>query len=170
MKQAVLDGINEQIKNELYSGYLYLGMSSHFEMQNLKGFAHWMRLQAQEELEHAIRLFDHVARRGGRVTLLPIEAPPTEYGTPLSIFQKALEHERHVSRSINDLYRLARQESEYATELELQWFVQEQVMEEDNAATAVDQLELAGDNKAAMLMLDRQFGQRTGTDTGQESA
>ena len=164
MKQAVLDGINEQIKNELYSGYLYLGMSSHFEMENLKGFAHWMRLQAQEELEHAVRLFDHVARRGGRVTLHAIDAPPTEFGTPLSIFQRALEHERHVTRSINELYRLARQENEYATELELQWFVQEQVMEEDNAATAVDQLELAGDNKAALLMLDRQFGQRLGTD------
>ena len=166
MKQAVLDGINEQIKNELYSGYLYLGMSSHFEMENLKGFAHWMRLQAQEELEHAIRLFDHAARRGARVTLQAIEAPPPADGTPLSLFQRALDHERHVTRSINELYRLARQENEYATELELQWFVQEQVMEEDNAATAVDQLALAGDNKAALLMLDRQFGQRVGTEAG----
>jgi ferritin len=164
MKQAVLDGINEQIKNELYSGYLYLAMSAHFEVENLKGFAHWMRLQAQEELEHAVRLFDHVARRGGRATLMAIDAPPAEYGTPLSIFQKALEHERQVTRSINELYRLARQESEYATELELQWFVQEQVLEEDNASTAVDQLSLAGDNKAALLMLDRQFGQRAGTE------
>jgi ferritin len=164
MKQAVLDGINEQINNELYSGYLYLAMSAHFEVENLKGFAHWMRLQAQEELEHAVRLFDHVARRGGRVTLKAIEAPPAEYGTPLSIFQKALEHERHVTRSINELYRLARHENEYATELELQWFVQEQVLEEDNTATAVDQLSLAGDNKAALLMLDRQFGQRVGTE------
>jgi ferritin len=166
MKQAVLDGINEQIKNELYSGYLYLGMSSHFEMENLKGFAHWMRLQAQEELVHAIRLFDHAARRGARVTLQAIDAPPPADGTPLSLFQRALDHERHVTKSINELYRLARQENEYATELELQWFVQEQVMEEDNAATAVDQLALAGDNKAALLMLDRQFGQRVGTDAG----
>ena len=164
MKQAVLDGINEQIRNELYSGYLYLAMSAHFEVENLKGFAHWMRLQAQEELEHAVRLFDHVARRGGRVSLKTIDAPPAEYGTPLSIFQKALEHERNVTRSINELYTLARHENEYATELELQWFVQEQVLEEDNAATAVDQLSLAGDNKAALLMLDRQFGQRIGTE------
>jgi ferritin len=164
MKQAVLDGINEQVRNELYSGYLYLAMSAHFEIENLKGFAHWMRLQAKEELEHAVRLFDHVARRGGRVTLMAIDAPPPEYGTPLSIFERALDHEREVTRSINELYRLARQENEYATELELQWFVQEQVLEEDNAATAVDQLALAGDNKAALLMLDRQFGQRAGTD------
>ena len=164
MKQAVLDGISEQIRNELYSGYLYLSMSSHFEVENLKGFAHWMRLQAQEELEHAVRLFDHVARRGSRATLMAIEAPPTEYGTPLSIFQKALEHERTVTRSINELYRLAREHNEYPTELELQWFIQEQVLEEDNAATAVDQLSLAGDNKAAVLMLDREFGLRAGTD------
>lgn len=164
MKQSVLDGISEQIRNELYSGYLYLAMSAHFESHNLKGFARWMRLQAREELEHAMRLFDHVARVGGRVTLKAIEEPPSEFGTPLSIFQSALEHERAVTRSINELYQLARREGDYPTELELQWFIQEQVLEEDNAATAVDQLDLAGENKAALLMLDRQFGQRLGTD------
>jgi ferritin len=123
-----------------------------------------MRLQAQEELEHAVRLYDHVARRGGRVTLMAIDAPPPDYDTPLSIFERALQHEQHVTQSINELYQLARRENEYPTELELQWFIQEQVLEEDNAATAVDQLRMAGDNKAAMLMLDGQFGARAGTD------
>ena len=164
MKQQVLDGINAQIKNELYSGYLYLAMSAHFEAENLEGFARWMRLQAQEELQHAMRLFDHVARMGGRVVLKAIDQPPSEFGSPLSIFQQALEHEREVTRQVYELYELAQREREHATELELQWFINEQVEEEDNAATAVDQLDLAGDNRAALLMLDREFGERMGED------
>jgi ferritin len=164
MKQSVMDGLSEQIRNELYSGYLYIAMSAHFDVENFKGFSHWMRLQAQEEMEHAIRLFDYVARVRGRVTLKTIDAPPPAFGSPLEIFKKALEHEREVTRQITDLYELARKERDYATELELQWFIQEQVQEEDNAATAVDQLELAGDSKAALLMLDGQFGTRAGTD------
>jgi ferritin len=164
MKKSVLDGISEQVKNELYSGYLYLAMSSHFDVENLKGFSHWMRLQAQEEMQHAIRLFDYVGRVKGRVTLQTIDAPPPTFGSPLEIFQKALDHEREVTRQITDLYELARKERDYATELELQWFIQEQVQEEDNASTAVDQLLLAGDSKAALLMLDGQFGQRAGTE------
>jgi ferritin len=166
MKKSVLDGISQQIKNELYSGYLYLAMSAHFDVENLQGFSHWMRLQAEEELQHAIRLFDYVGRVRGRVTLHAIDAPPAAFGSPLEIFRRALEHEREVTGQITDLYELARKERDYATELELQWFIQEQVQEEDNAATAVDQLELAGDSKAALLMLDAQFGRRTGTDTG----
>ena len=164
LKKSVLDGISQQIKNELYAGYLYLAMSSHFDVENFKGFSHWMRLQAEEELQHAIRLFDYVARVRGRVALHAIEAPPTTFGSPLDIFKQAFEHEREVTSQITDLYELARKERDYATELELQWFIQEQVQEEDNAATAVDQLQLAGDSKAALLMLDGQFGQRAGTD------
>lgn len=164
MKQAVVDALNEQIRNELYSGYLYLAMTAHFEAENLEGFAHWMKLQAREELEHAMRLFDHVNRTGGRVVLGPIDRPPSGFDTPLSIFRQALEHERAVTRMIHELYELARRENEHATELALQWFVDEQVEEENSATLAVNQLELAGDSKAALLMLDRQFGQRSGTD------
>lgn len=163
MKQSVVDAINAQLRDELYSGYLYLAMSAHFGAENLEGFATWMRLQAEEELQHAMRLYDYVLKAGGRVVLHAIEEPPAEFGTPLSIFRKALEHEREVTTRIHDLYSLARSENDYATELALQWFVTEQVEEEDNAAKAVDQLELAGDNKAALLMLDRQFGARMGT-------
>jgi ferritin len=164
MKQSVVDAINAQIRDELYSGYLYLAMSAHFGAENLEGFARWMRLQAQEELQHALRLYDYVIQAGGRVQLHGIDEPPAEFGTPLSIFRQALEHEREVTSRIHELYALARSESDYPTELALQWFVQEQVQEEDNAATAVDQLELAGDSKAALLMLDAQFGSRAGTD------
>ena len=164
MKHSVVDAINDQIRDELYSGYLYLAMSAHFAAENLEGFARWMRLQAQEELHHALRLYDYVIQTGGRVSLRGIEQPPAEYGSPLSIFQQALEHEREVTVRIHKLYSLARREDDYATELALQWFVEEQVQEEGHAVTAVYQLELAGDDKAALLMLDRQFGQRGATD------
>jgi len=164
MKKAVQDAVNDQIRNELYAGYMYLAMSAHFEHGNLEGFARWMRLQAQEELEHAMRLYDHVNRVGGRVTLRAIDQPPAEFESPLDVFRKALEHEREVTKMINELFELARSESDYPTELVLQWFIDEQVEEEDSASRAVDQLELAGDNKAALLMLDRSFGQRSGTD------
>jgi len=163
MKQTVVDAVNEQIRNELYSGYLYLAMSAHFDAENLDGFARWMRLQAQEELDHAMRLFDHVNRTGGRVVLGAIERPPSTFDTPLTVFRQALEHEREVTGMINDLYELARRENDHATELALQWFIGEQVEEEDSALTAVNQLELAGDSNAALLMLDRQFGQRAVT-------
>jgi ferritin len=164
MKQSVVDAINAQMRDELYSGYLYLAMAAHFGAENLEGFGRWMRLQAQEELQHAMRLYDYVIQAGGRVELHAIDQPPSEYGTPLSIFRQALEHEREVTSRIHALYALARSENDYPTELALQWFVTEQVQEEDNAAAAVDQLELAGDNKAALLMLDGQFGLRAATD------
>lgn len=161
MKKAVQDAVNEQIKNELYSGYLYLAMAAHFEEENLEGFAKWMRLQAQEELMHAMRLYDHMVERGAHVELKAIDQPPSSFGSPLEIYQQALEHEREVTAMINDLFEIARKEKDYPTELMLQWFISEQVEEEDNAGTAAEQLKMAGDNKAALLMLDKQFGART---------
>ena len=160
MNVAVQDAFNEQIKNELFSGYLYLSMVAHFDHENLPGFAHWMRLQAQEELTHAMRLFDYVLRRGGRVELRAIEAPKTEFGGPLPIFESVLEHERAVTRMIHDLFELAGKEGDWAAQQELQWFIAEQVEEEDSASTAVDQVRMAGEDQAALLMLDQQFGSR----------
>lgn len=161
MKKSLQDAINEQIKNELASGYLYLAMSAHLAEQSLDGFAHWMRLQAQEELEHAMKLFDWVLYRGGHVELLGVDAPARELGSPLEIFEMALAHEQKVTAMIHRLFELARAESDYATELELQWFVTEQAEEEDNAGRAVEQLRLAGDSTPALLMLDQRFGSRT---------
>ena len=160
MNTAVQNAFNEQIKHELFSGYLYLSMSAHFDHQNLPGFAHWMRLQAQEELAHAMRLFDHVLRRGGRVELHGIEAPTTDFGPPLSLFESVLEHERAVTGMIHGLFELSGKESDLAAQQELQWFIAEQVEEEASVATVRDQVRMAGDDQAALLMLDQQFGSR----------
>ena len=161
MKQAVQEAVNEQIKHELSSAYVYLSMSAHFEAENLPGFARWMRVQAQEELGHAMRLFDYVNRRGGRVILQAVEQPPHNFSSPLGIFEQALEHETKVTQLIEQLYETAVQHKDYATQVEVQWFITEQVEEEDRAILIVDQLKMAGDNRAALLMLDRQLGART---------
>ena len=160
MNAAVLDAFNEQIKSELFSGYLYISMSAHFDHENLPGFAHWMRLQAQEELAHAMRLFDYVIRRGGRVELQAIEAPATQFGSPLSVFESVLEHEQKVTGMIHRLFELSGKEGDWAAQQELQWFIAEQVEEEDSASTVRDQVRMAGDDQAALLMLDQQFGSR----------
>jgi ferritin len=161
MKQAVQDAVNEQIKHELSSAYVYLSMSAHFEGENLPGFARWMRMQAQEELGHAMRLFDYVNQRGGQVILQAIEQPPHEFSSPLSIFEQALEHETKVTQLIEQLYETAVQHKDYATQVQMQWFITEQVEEEDSASLIVDQLKMAGNDRAALLMLDRQLGART---------
>ena len=161
MNSAVQDAFNKQIKNELFSGYLYLSMFAHFDHENFPGFASWMRLQAQEEAAHAMRLFDYVLRRGGRVELHGIDAPPTDFGEPLSLFESVLEHERAVTGMIHALFELSGREGDWAAQQELQWFIAEQVEEEDSASTARDQVRMAGEDQAALLMLDQQFGSRT---------
>jgi ferritin len=160
MNATVQDAFNEQIKHELFSGYLYLAMSGHFDQENLPGFAHWMRLQAQEELAHAMRLFDYVIRRGAKVELQGIAAPPADFGPPLSILESVLEHERAVTGMIHKLFELSGKEGDWAAQQELQWFIAEQVEEEDSAATARDQVRMAGEDQSALLMLDQQFGSR----------
>lgn len=162
MDESVRDGVNRQIGHELKAGYLYLAMSAHFERVSLVGFASWMREQAQEELEHAMKLFDFMNHRGAEVVLPAIDAPPSDFGTPLEIFQKALEHEQEVTRLIHELYDLCVDQHDHATQLELNWFVTEQVEEEASVGTIVDQLQMAGDNEAAVLMLDRELGARGG--------
>ena len=161
MDPSIQEAINEQIRAELHSAYTYLAMSAHFAEENFDGFAHWMRLQAQEELEHAMRLYEYLLERGGHVDLRTVEAPASDFGTPLEIFEVALAHEKKITGLIHDIYDLAREKRDYATEMHLQWFVTEQVEEEDNAGRAVEQLRLAGDNTPALLMLDGRFGQRS---------
>ena len=160
MNVSVQDAFNEQIKNELFSGYLYLSMSAHFDLEDLPGFAVWMRLQAQEELAHAMRLFDYVLRRGGQVELRGIEAPATDFGAPLSVFESVQEHERAVTAMIHGLFELSGKAGDWAAQQELQWFIAEQVEEEDSASTAVNQVRMAGEDQSALLMLDQQFGGR----------
>ena len=161
MNKSVEDAFNEQINEELFSSYIYLAMAAHFETLNLEGFTNWMKLQAQEELGHAMRLFDHINRRGGRVSLKAIGEPPLDYGSPVEVFEKALAHEQHITACINRLYKIALEEHDYAAQMELQWFIDEQVEEEENASRVVDQLRMAGNDQSALLMLDRELGQRT---------
>jgi ferritin len=158
--QTVQNAINEQIKNEFYSAYFYLSMSGYFETSNLPGFANWMRIQYEEELVHALKFFDFVNARDGRVTLQAIEQPPSDFKSPLDVFQHALEHERKVTEMINQLYALAMKESDYPAQVLLQWYVSEQVEEEKNANNIVEQLKMIGDNGSALLILDRELGAR----------
>jgi len=162
LSKTIQDALNEQIKNELYSSYLYLSMAAYSESVNLPGFAHWMRAQAQEEIAHAIKMFDHIHERGGRVMLQAIPQPPVEFESPLDVFRKTLEHEQHVTALIHDLYALALQEKDYASQMFLQWFITEQVEEEESAGAIVDQLEMIGDHGQGLVMLDRQLAQRAG--------
>jgi ferritin len=152
--------INEQIKHELYSGYLYLAMSAYFEAGNLPGFARWMRLQAAEEQEHALKFFDFVNERGGRVELQAIDQPPVEFQLPLAVFEQVLEHEKKVTGLINKLYELALGEKDYPAQVMLQWFIEEQVEEEANATRIVETLKMVGEKGQALVMLDRQLGAR----------
>jgi ferritin len=155
------DAMNEQIKKELYSGYLYLAMSAHFEASNLPGFASWMRLQAAEEQEHALKFFDFINERGGRVELQAIDQPPVDFEGPLAVFQTTLEHEKKVTSLINGLYELALAEKDYPAQVMLQWFIDEQVEEEANATQIVETLKMVGEKGQALVMLDRQLGERS---------
>jgi ferritin len=160
LNKKVEEAINEQIKNELYSGYLYLSMSAYFEANNLPGFARWMRLQAEEEQEHALKFFDFVNDRGGRVVLHAIDQPPVEFESALAIFEQTLEHEQKVTSLIHQLYELALEQNDYPSQVMLQWFIDEQVEEEKNATEIVDTLKMVGDQGQALVMLDRALGRR----------
>jgi ferritin len=160
VSQKMQDAINDQIRKEFYSAYLYLSMSAHFEAETLKGFAAWMRVQAKEEVGHGMKLLTYMHDRGGRVLLQGLDAPPADFGNPLAIFQQAYAHEQEVTKSIHALYALAVEEHDYATQSALIWFVNEQVEEENTAAEIVAQLEMAGESRSTLLYLDRQFGKR----------
>lgn len=157
---AMQDAINEQINKELFSSYLYLSMAAYFEERNLKGFAHWMRMQADEERGHAMKFYDFIVDRGGRVVLKGIDAPKTEWSSSLEVAQEVAAHEAKVTASIYALYELALQEKDYPAQAMLQWFINEQVEEEKNAAEIVANLKLIEERGTAVLMLDKQLGKR----------
>ena len=167
LSQRMQDALNKQIEHEFYSSFVYLAMSAHFEHGNLPGCAKWMRLQAGEEHVHAMKIFDHILDRGGVVAMPAIPQPPARFDGPLSIFEQALLHERAVTKSIHDLYELAVQERDYPARVFLDWFVNEQVEEEKTAELVVEQLRMVGDDRPALLLLDRELGQRQ-PETGNE--
>ncbi len=160
MNKTILTAMNEQIMHELYSAYLYLAMSAHFESASLPGFANWMRIQAAEEQEHAMKFFDHIHDRGGKVTLMAIAQPPAEFGTPKEVIEQVLEHEQKVTALIHHIYGLAVKEGDYASQVFLNWFVSEQVEEEKNATTILDTIKLIGDKSNAIFQLDHKLGKR----------
>jgi ferritin len=160
MNKTVENAINEQIKHEIDSAYLYLSMAAYCESKNLSGFAHWMRKQFEEEMEHAMKLYDFVIDRGGRVILNAIDKPISDFGAPEDIFQKVLDHEQKVTGLINKLYEVAIKENDYPTQVELHWFIKEQVEEEKNANSVLEQLKMVGEHGPALHRLDRILARR----------
>jgi len=162
INKPMQDAMNEQVNKELFSAYLYLSMAAYFEDKNLSGFAHWMRMQADEEREHAMKFYDHILERGGKVTLKAIDAPKTEWNSNLEVVEEVAAHEAKVTESIYALYELALKEKDYPAQMMLQWFITEQVEEEKNAAEIVADLKLIEERGTAVLMLDKQLGKRQG--------
>jgi ferritin len=153
--------INDQINEEMYSSYLYLSMAAHFEAEKLPGFANWMRVQAKEENFHAMKFFDYLLERGGRVHLKPIGGPDAAWKTPLAAFEAAYKHEIHITQRINKVMDVAEAEKDRSAANLLQWYIDEQVEEERNAETLVHKLKMIGDSKGSLYMLDKELSKRT---------
>ena len=158
LNEAMQEALNRQINAELGAFYTYLSMSAWFEYRDLRGFAAWMRNHAEEEMTHAMKILDYVNERNGRVLLLPLDQPQTEWESPLDVFQDALKHEQHVTQLINDLVALSSSENDPASFSFLQWFVDEQVEEEALVDAAVQDLKLVGDYGPGLFLLDRELG------------
>lgn len=152
---------NDQINKELYSEYLYLSMQAYFERLNLKGFVNWMSVQVQEEHAHALGMFDYLNQRGGNVQLETIDKPETDWESPLAVFEQVLEHEEYVTSRINALMDVAEETKDRAAMSFLNWYLKEQVEEEDNVGNVLATLKLIGDDKKALLMLDKDLATRT---------
>ncbi|HOW27166.1 MAG TPA: ferritin [Elusimicrobiota bacterium] len=160
LNKRIQDELNKQINEELASAYIYLSMAAYFESKNLKGMANWMRVQTKEERDHAMKFFEFIHERGGRVQLADISAPKTDWKSPLAAFEDAHKHEIHITGRINGLLELARKEKDSAAEIFLHWFVTEQVEEEANATEIVEKLKMIGDSSGGLLYLDKELGKR----------
>jgi ferritin len=155
--------LNEHMNKEMYSAYLYMSMSAFSDSIGLKGFARWFMAQYHEEMFHAMKVFEYLRAQGGRIELLEIAQPPSCWESPLDLFEKTLDHERMVTQRINELMDLAFEEKDHATGIFLQWYVTEQVEEEENDNEILDQLRLIKDSPQGLLMLDRELGARAVT-------
>lgn len=163
LSKKLEDALNAQINAEMWSAYLYLSMSAWCSHQGKSGMANWYEIQFREEQDHARILFNYVLQRGGKVTLAPIGAVPTEWKSELDVFQDTLKHEEKVTGLINDLYALTHAENDYATQSMLKWFIDEQVEEEENARNIIDSLKMVQDNGYGLYMLDKELAARTYT-------
>lgn len=160
LSKTIEDAINAQINAELWSAYLYLSMATNFEAQGRSGIANWFKIQFKEEQAHAEIFMNYIYARGGRVILKPIDAVETEWATPLDAFKATLAHEQKVTSLINNIYALAESEHDYATRDRLNWFISEQVEEEESAQELIDKFTLIGDNGMGLYMLDQELGAR----------
>ncbi|MEJ5228549.1 MAG: ferritin [Pseudothermotoga sp.] len=160
MNEKLVKAFNDQIRKEIESAYLYLAMAAYFDHQTLEGFAHWMKRQAQEELNHAMKFYEHLNERGARVQLQAISLLGSNWSSALDVFKQTYEHEQKVTQSINDLVQLASELKDNAALVFLNWFVNEQVEEESNAQTILTLLERIKDNFAGIMMLDRELAKR----------
>ncbi|MEI6503382.1 MAG: ferritin, partial [Armatimonadota bacterium] len=163
LNEKMRDAINEQINKELYSAYLYQSMMAHFEALGLQGIATWMRVQSMEETLHAYKFYDYVVERGGKIKLLPIDGPETEWPTALAAFEQVVSHEQFVTSLINNLMDIALESRDHASTSFLQWFIDEQVEEEATADKIASKLRLIGENAQALLMIDQELGMRVFT-------
>ncbi len=169
LTEKMQKALNGQMNAELYSSYLYVSMHAYFKSVNLDGFANWMYDQAQEELTHARKFYDFLCQTGGRVQLTQIEAPPAEWNSPLAVFEATLEHEQKVTGLINDLVEIAHEERDHATHIFLQWFVSEQVEEEENVGGVLEQLKLMGEAQGGLFMIDRELAKRSPSGQSEET-
>lgn len=156
------DAINGQIVKEMFSSNIYLSMAAYFEDENFPGFANWMRIQSQEEMEHAMKMFDYLINRGAKPIIGQIDKPEDNWENPLHVFNDALAHEKKVTAWINELYELAIEDKDYATQSFLKWFIDEQVEEEASTTEIVERLKLVKDNPGGLFMMDRELGSRVG--------
>ena len=162
LSKKMQDALNEQIKEEMASAYIYLSMAAYCESINLSGFARWMQAQSNEELAHAMKFYGYIHERGGRVVFEALEQPPVEFAGPVDVFEKTLAHEQYITGRIHKLYAMAAEENDYASLGILQWFVDEQVEEEKTAGDILEMLKMVGDKGHGLIMLDRQLAQRGG--------
>ncbi len=160
LSNNLLAALNDQIKNEFYSAYFYLAMSAWAESNNMPGAAKWLGKQAQEEQGHAMKLYGYIHDRGGKVVLQAIPQPAGEYTSLLDVFEQVKDHEAKVTAMISRLYEMALKDNDYASQIQLQWFITEQVEEEKNAAMIVDALKSVGTQGASLFMVDRWLGER----------
>jgi len=152
--------LNKQLNREYFSAYLYLSMAAYFESENLKGFAHWLKVQVKEETTHAMKFFDHILERNGKVTLDKIDSPKTTWTSPLEAFKDVYEHEKKITQYINEILNISKSENDYATENFLQWFVAEQVEEEAQSLEILQKLEKIGSSSGGLFVLDHHLGKR----------
>ncbi|MFP4041134.1 MAG: ferritin [Bacteroidales bacterium] len=168
LSEKMEKALNEQVNAEMYSAYLYLSMSAYFEDMNLSGFAHWMYIQAQEEMTHAMKIYNYIFDRGGKVSLNAIDKPPEKWDNPVNVVDEVYSHEQKVTQMIHDLVNLAREEKDHSTDNMLQWFVAEQVEEEASADELLQKLKIIDGSGQGLLMIDRELAQRQFVDETKE--